>query len=125
MLLKKLHWQGIRFEAMSETEFSIRCSKHNRDRTLHEFLERLTRVPVLFLDDIGHSATTSKNLEELYHVIETRTSHKRPIIATTQFTASELVEKSADRHEKTIWAIVNRLREFCEIIPFYATTHKV
>lgn len=120
LLLKDLYIQyGVEFIAMTEPEFSQLASKHSRNRTIDEWLNRLCFTKLLFLDDIGHSATTSKHLEELYFVIENRTSWKRPIIATTQFTTSELTERAGrSGGDKTVTAILNRLKASCQSVIF-------
>jgi hypothetical protein len=119
-LLEKLHIiDGIKFAALTEPEFSVIASKKSRLRTIDEWLRELCNIPLFFLDDIGHSATTSKHMEELFYVIDQRVSWKRPIIATTQFTSEELIGKAKGTgSEKTALAIINRLRQSCEIVVF-------
>lgn len=119
-LLGDLYIQyGVEFQAMTEPEFSQLAAKYSRSRTIDEWLNRLCFTKLLFLDDIGHSATTSKHLEELYFVIENRTSWKRPIIATTQFTTSELTERAGrSGGDKTVTAILNRLKASCHSVIF-------
>lgn len=116
-LLEKLFlFQGVRMECMTEAEFSQNCSKTGI-QNLHNYLEYLCLVPMLFIDDIGHSASTARHLEDLYYVVEKRTAWRKPILATTQFTSSEMQER-AKGGAKTITAIVNRLKGSCKIIQF-------
>lgn len=119
-LIEKLYvMHGIGFEAMTEPEFSGNAAKHYRDKTIDSWLQHLFYVPILFIDDIGHSASTSRHLEDLYLVVEKRTSWKRPIIATTQFSDQELSVKAKNYGgEKTIQAILNRLKASCSIVIF-------
>lgn len=121
-LLEKLYiLQSIQFEAMSEPEFSQQAARHMRTRSLDAWLDKLCAAQVLFLDDIGHSATTAKHLEDLYYVVEKRTSWKRPIIATTQFTSDELAGRAKNSGgEKTVVAILNRLKASCEVVVFHS-----
>lgn len=110
--------EGRKLEALTEVAFSITGQKLARTE-LDRWLTRLIHVPVFFLDDIGHAATSGRALEEMYHVIEQRTAHKRPIIATTQFSQDEMETKSkVTQHQKTIAAICNRLREFSRVVDF-------
>jgi DNA replication protein DnaC len=111
--------EGIKFEAVTEAEFSNRLSRSFRDSSAGAWLSRLCKVPVLFFDDIGHSASTSKHLEDLFFIVETRTAWKRPIIATTQYTPNELIDASGMGGKKTILAILNRLKRSCKIVQFY------
>lgn len=119
-LLEKLYiMKDVNFEALTEPEFSQECERHIRNRTVDAWVHRLINIPLLFLDDIGHSATSSKNLEKLYHVVEKRTSWKRPIFATTQFTESELQDRAKNiGGQKTVIAILNRLKISCKIVLF-------
>lgn len=112
-LMRKLVMQGYAIEAMTEVEYSIKLKMF---RSIDEFRARLCAAPVFFLDDLGHVGAGQRHLEELYHIVEYRTSHQKPIICTTQFTGEEMGERSG--RNKTMAAIVNRLREFCDVIDF-------
>lgn len=120
-LLEKLFvGDGIRFMAFTESEFhQMALSKTNQARK--EWLDSLCRIPVLFLDDFGHSPAYTKDLEHVLYVIENRTSWKKPILATTQFTSDELERRSNfSGGEKTVVAILNRLRSACDLVDFNA-----
>lgn len=111
-LLSLLHGQGFKFTALTETEFALEASENSKG-----WLLSLVHVPILFLDDIGHANTSSRHLEKLYYVVDQRTKFKKPIIATSQFSETDLKAKSK-QGEKTLLAIINRLREFCQIVNF-------
>lgn len=110
---------GIDFKALTESEFNQETSKAQRNRNLDSWLKELCKCKILFLDDIGHVQATRGHLEELYYVVENRTAWKRPIICTTQFSANELMERArGSAGEKTVIAILNRLKAHCQIINF-------
>lgn len=110
---------GIGFKALTESEFSQETAKAQRNRNLDGWLKDLCNCKILFLDDIGHVQATRSHLEELYYVVEKRTAWKKPIIATTQFSANELMERArGSSGEKTVIAILNRLKSHCDIISF-------
>lgn len=116
-LLHKLYvLKGIQFEALSEPEFAQKCQEMGRARGLDSWLKKLSSVPILFLDDIGHAATSSGYLSQLYIVVENRTKWKKPIISTTQFSSAELVDRGGAK--KTIEAILNRLKRASKIVVF-------
>jgi hypothetical protein len=119
-LIHKLYvLEGHSFKAISEPEFSIERDRHNRQGSLDGFLNTCIHADVFFLDDLGHAATTSRNLEELYHIIESRTSWRKPVICTTQFTREELEEKGHKAGSaKTALAILNRISSFCYHVAF-------
>lgn len=111
--------RGIDFKALTESEFSQETAKAQRNRNLDGWLKDLCNCKILFLDDIGHVQATKSHLEELYYIVEKRTAWKKPIIATTQFSANELMERAkGSSGEKTVIAILNRLKAHCEIINF-------
>jgi DNA replication protein DnaC len=119
-LLHKLYvLEGHSFKAISEPEFCIERDKHSRNGTLDSFLNACIFSDVFFLDDVGHAATNSRNMEELYHVIAKRTDWKKPVIVTTQFTRDELeLRASGTGSKKTAVAILNRLASFCYQVAF-------
>lgn len=119
-LLEKLYVDNdVKFEALTEAEFGQRTADANASRIMREWVQHLAEVPVLFLDDIGHAAATTKYLQELYLVIEKRTAWQKPIIATTQFDTGELEGKTQGAASvKTVQAILNRLKAHCEMVEF-------
>lgn len=119
-LLHKLYvLEGKTFKAISEPEFTIERDKYSRNGNLETFLNTCIRSDIFFLDDLGHAATNARNLEELYHVIEKRTSWKKPIIVTSQFTRDELSNKGNKTGSyKTALAIMNRISSFCRFVQF-------
>lgn len=119
-LLHKLYvLQSHSFFALSEPEFSILRERSTRNGSLDNFLNRCLSCSVFFLDDIGHAATTAKHMEELYFIVEKRSSWKKPIICTTQFSTNEIEERSSrSGTSKTAMAILNRLKSFCSPIIF-------
>jgi DNA replication protein DnaC len=107
------------FVGLSEPEFSILREKYSRQGTLEYWLNKCIAADVFFLDDIGHAASTARHMEELYHIIEKRTSWNKPIIATTQFTLQDIEDKSGKSSTtKTAMAILNRLLSFCDKVQF-------
>jgi DNA replication protein DnaC len=119
-LLHKLFvLQGHPFVAVSEPEFAILRERQNRYGALDQFLDKCVHTKIFFLDDIGHAATGSRHMEELYYIIEKRTSWRRPILATTQFSRAELQAKAMKSGTaKTSQAILNRLTSFCRFVTF-------
>lgn len=118
-LLEKIYTiDGIRFVGVTEPEFAQVTAKKSRLRCVDEWLLECCQVPLFFIDDIGHAASSSKHLEELYHVIEKRTAWQKPILATTQFTPRELTSKNYSGTAKTVIAILNRLIVSSEVVQF-------
>ena len=75
------------------------------------FLDRLARVDLLHLDDLGAEKTSPWVLEQLYAIVNARYEAERSIVLTTNLVdADELAEQVGKR-------AVSRLEEMCEVIP--------
>jgi len=101
--------------AIHAKQFERWCARmFDRDDDARRQLETLRRAEVLFIDDLGKEKFTERVESELYDLVETRTAHLRPILWTSNATATRLKEMlSADRGEP----IIRRLKEFCTIVP--------
>jgi DNA replication protein DnaC len=77
------------------------------------FLDRLTAVDLLHLDDLGAENRTDWVLEQLYSIVNARYEAERAIVATTNVMPDELSGRLGAR-------TVSRLVEICgELIPLY------
>lgn len=115
-LLKRLYINGVSFIAITETQFANECGSKFAISALEgrQWVDELCKTPLLFIDDIGKSSVTQKFSHELFHVIDKRTSWRRPTIATLNSSGKELESKLGESGAK----IVRRLRDYCEIIKF-------
>jgi DNA replication protein DnaC len=78
-----------------------------------DFLDRLTAVDLLHLDDLGAENRTDWVLEQLYSIVNARYEAERAIVATTNLMPDELSERLGPR-------TVSRLVEICgDLIPLY------
>ena len=78
-----------------------------------EFLDRLTAVDLLHLDDLGAENRTDWVLEQLYSIVNARYEAERSIVATTNLMPDELAERLGAR-------TVSRLVEICgDLIPLF------
>ncbi|MBA3808491.1 MAG: ATP-binding protein [Solirubrobacterales bacterium] len=71
-----------------------------------DFMDRLTAVDLLHIDDLGAENQTDWVLEQLYSIINSRYEAERAIIATTNLEHDELAERLGER-------TVSRLVEIC------------
>jgi DNA replication protein DnaC len=69
------------------------------------FLERLTAVDLLHIDDLGAENTTDWVLEQLYSIINTRYEDERAMIVTTNLKFEELLEQLGERTVSRLVAI--------------------
>jgi DNA replication protein DnaC len=78
-----------------------------------DFLDRLTAVDLLHLDDLGAENRTDWVLEQLYSIVNARYEAERAIVATTNLMPDELAERLGAR-------TVSRLVEICgDLIPLF------
>lgn len=83
------------------------------DRGKLDFMDRLTAVDLLHLDDLGAENQTDWVLEQLYSIVNARYEAERAIVATTNLMPDELSERLGER-------TVSRLVEICgDLIPLY------
>lgn len=79
-------------------------------------IRALINAPVLILDDLGKEAQSERWESALVEIIDARTAAGRPLIITTNYVGSKLVERYRDRSNGE--AVVRRLRDFCTAISF-------
>jgi DNA replication protein DnaC len=78
-----------------------------------DFLDRLTAVDLLHIDDLGAENRTDWVLEQLYSIVNARYESERAIVATTNLMPDELSERLGSR-------TVSRLVEICgDLIPLF------
>jgi DNA replication protein DnaC len=80
-----------------------------------DFLDRLARVDLLHIDDLGAERKTEWVVEQLYTIINARYEAKRSMLVTSNLSPEELEEQLGAR-------IVSRLEGMCgEPLPFYGS----
>jgi DNA replication protein DnaC len=79
-----------------------------------EFLDQLTAVDLLHIDDLGAEHRTEWVLEQLYSIVNARYQDERSTMVTSNLSRDELAEQLGER-------IVSRLEGSCELLPFYGT----
>jgi DNA replication protein DnaC len=83
------------------------------ERGMLDFMDRLTAVDLLHLDDLGAENQTDWVLEQLYAIVNARYEAERAIVATTNLMPDELAERLGER-------TVSRLVEICgDLIPLW------
>jgi DNA replication protein DnaC len=78
-----------------------------------DLLERLARVDLLHVDDVGAERTSEWVLEQLYSIVNARYEDERAMVITTNLDHAELREQIGER-------TVSRLIEICgDPLPLY------
>lgn len=112
-LIKENHLRGL--QVFSSTGFGHELGKAYKNEVAEEWIESIWKAPLVVFDDLGKSKFTDRVETELFGVIDYRTSHKLPIIATTNDTGQSLSDRMSDNRAEPL---IRRLREFCEVISF-------
>jgi DNA replication protein DnaC len=82
------------------------------------FMDRLTAVDLLHIDDLGAENTTDWVLEQLYSIVNARYEAERAIVATTNLMPDELSERLGRR-------TVSRFVQICgDLIPLYGEDNR-
>lgn len=88
---------------------------YNENRPEGEVFEKLCGCDLLVIDDLGKENPTSWAATMLYAVIDGRYANAKPIVVTTNYTASALVARLAEAHDdSTARALMSRLFEMTE-----------
>lgn len=118
----KSYFAGCIANALMEKEIPVRMTNFAAilgdlaaDFAGHnEYIDRLCRYPLLILDDFGMERGTEYGLEQVYHVIDSRSRSGKPLIVTTNLTPDMLENPQDTAHAR----IYDRLIEMCSPICF-------
>ena len=95
---------------------------YNDKMTEEQILKIYTDCALLVIDDLGKEKPTEWALQMIYSVIDRRYNALKPIIVTTNFTASELIKRFGDSSIGN--AIVDRLFEICQYVPIEGDSYR-
>ncbi|HMD52228.1 MAG TPA: ATP-binding protein [Solirubrobacteraceae bacterium] len=88
------------------------------DGGMLDFMDRLTAVDLLHIDDLGAEHQTEWVLEQLYSIVNARYEAERAIVATTNLMPDELSDRLGPR-------TVSRLVEICgDLIPLFGQDNR-
>ena len=79
-----------------------------------DLVERMNRVKLLIIDDLGAERDTSYALEKVYGIIDSRGRSKKPLILTTNLSLDEMLNESDKRFKR----IYERVFELCYPVEF-------
>jgi DNA replication protein DnaC len=95
LLMKRLLREGRSVRYMNAVHFGddIAASYEGGPSAYEDWMRKLERADVLFLDDLGKEKGTERVAVALYRLAEYRTAHQRHTFYTSNFGRSGLVEK--------------------------------
>lgn len=104
---------------MIELLMKIKSSYNGFIQMEPQILSLYKNCSLLIIDDLGKEKTSEWALEKMYAIIDSRYTNLMPIIITTNYTVPELIQKLKVGDDiMTATAIVDRLLETCQYIPF-------
>lgn len=116
LLLRRLFLTDmVTVEIFHANRFAHECAVNFGNQCGEDWIKRLSKVPVLFLDDVGKFKLTERVESELFGLVELRAANLKPIIATTNFVGDTLQQKLT---EDRGGPLVRRLKEFCDSVNF-------
>lgn len=118
LLLRRLHFKEKKsIVAINSADLSMEIGRlfYTDQLAASNFIKRLCSVDVLYLDDLDKAKFTERTEAEVYHIINHRTEHRRPIFASVNCTGEELSGLLSDNRG---WPIVRRLRDYCKLVCF-------
>ena len=117
-------YYSVLYTNFSEISKYIRNSFGSKLDSEYDFIERLTNIDFLFIDDFG-TELVSKNdqdlwlQEKVFEVINKRYNNNKPIIFTSNYSLRQLLEERGVA-DKTI----DRIAEMCEVIKIEGVSYR-
>lgn len=118
------NYYTVLYTNFAEISKYIRNTFKNSNDTEYNFIEKLTSIDFLFIDDFG-TELVSKNdkdlwlQEQVFQVINKRYNNNKPIIFTSNYSLRQLFEERGVA-DKTI----DRIQEICEIMKLEGTSYR-
>jgi DNA replication protein DnaC len=103
--------------AYDSTDFANECSDAFYNGRGSTWCRKMINVPLLLIDDLGNEPSGERGSGELFHIIKRRSEELLPVIITTNAVGDEMSKKVRGPLDRGL-ALVRRVREFCEPIPF-------
>ena len=93
----------------------------DKDDTGERFMDKLRKIPLLFIDDIGQAKMSELYGEKLFELVEDRCSRRIPTLFTAQQTGAGLIQTLSGYEGQYLFRaemLVGRLRDFCTSVDF-------
>lgn len=114
----------VLYTNFSEISKYIRGTFNRTSETEYDFLERLTNIDFLFIDDFGTELVTKNDQdlwlqEKVFEVVNKRYNNNKPIIFTSNYSLRELAEDRGVA-DKTI----DRINEICTVMKLEGASYR-
>lgn len=112
-VMGRLAQRGLRTEYMAaETLARSIMDSFDRSGQLDKLVQRLTRAPLLAIDDFGQEKRTSRVSETLHAIIKGRCENRRPLIISTMLDRKSQLARFAPADRKQGESILARIRSY-------------
>lgn len=118
------NYYTVLYTNFSEISKYIRGTFNKSSETEYNFIERLTNIDFLFIDDFGTELVTKNDQdlwlqEKVFEVVNKRYNNNKPIIFTSNYSLRELIEERGVA-DKT----VDRINEICEVMKLEGISYR-
>lgn len=118
------NYYSVLYTNFSEISKYIRGTFGKTSETEYDFLERLSNIDFLFIDDFGTELVTKNDQdlwlqEKVFEVVNKRYNNNKPIIFTSNYSLRQLIEERGVA-DKTI----DRINEVCEIMKLEGSSYR-
>jgi DNA replication protein DnaC len=96
-IYKKYRLRGLFFQTK---ELLIKAKEAAAKNQLSRFLDLVSRIPVLVLDDLGNEYLSEWDADILYLILNRRYNHRKPTIITTNYVPSYHKEEEKNNLQK-------------------------
>ena len=91
-----------------------------------EIIKLYENVDLLIIDDLGKEKPSEWGLEKLFTIVNSRYENNLPVIITTNYNQSSLVERlSLNGEIETAKSIISRLYEMCYLVKIDDIDHRI
>ena len=91
-----------------------------------EIIKLYENIDLLIIDDLGKEKPSEWGLEKLFTIVNSRYENNLPVIITTNYNQSSLVERlSLNGEIETAKSIISRLYEMCYLVKIDDIDHRI
>lgn len=117
-ILRRHHFTGRKFLAVSAQKIQSAVSDYHADtyserNAARKLISDCKVVGILFIDDLGKERTSQAVASVLHDILETRFSHKRPLLWTSELAGEELAQKLGENYAN---GLIRRIRDFSTVV---------
>lgn len=114
-------WKSCLFATAQDVLAQLKRSWSRWDQNEEDVFQRWAGVDLLVLDDLGKGVPSEWAAENLFRLVDSRWSNKRPTVITSQYSTAELSDRFQKAGDETMSALVSRLDGWCDVVAMNGT----